>query len=370
MKLDWQTTLHQRIWRHTLEDWLLAAGVFLATVLIAAGVKALLLYRLRKIAGQTQTRWDDRLVYLVEQNTFFLYLSLGLIASDLTISFRPKVELRLERAMVVFLMIQAGIWLQALSAGLVRRWSRRRASAAEQRTMAAATLFVTRMVIWTVILVSALGYVGVRVTGLLAGLGIGGVAAALAVQSLLGDLIASLSIYMDRPFDIGDFIICGDTIGTVDRIGLRTTRISSLWGQQTVVPNSQLTSSRIENYRRMRERRVHFHVGTTYDTPPHLVREVPERIREIIGAVPQARFDRAHLLRFGDSALEYEIAYYALSSDYGVYMDVQQAINFGIIDYFHERGIQFAFPTRTLHVQHDSPLRVRTAVGDESTGSL
>jgi small-conductance mechanosensitive channel len=188
------------------------------------------------------------------------------------------------------------------------------------------------------------------VTALMAGLGVGGIAVALAIQSVLGDLFASLSIALDKPFVIGDFVIVGDFMGTVERVGLKTTRIRSLSGEQLVFSNSDLLSSRIRNYKRMEERRVPFVVGVTYQTPAAELEAIPGVVRDIIESTDSTRFDRAHFKGFGDSAYLFEFVYYVLSADYAVFMDIQQAINLGIVRQFAERGIEIAYPTRTLHM--------------------
>ena len=179
----------------------------------------------------------------------------------------------------------------------------------------------------------------------------GGVAAALAIQNVLGDLIASLSIYFDRPFDIGDFIIVGDDKGSVEHVGWRATRVRSLGGEQIVFANGELIKQRIHNYGRMQERRIDFRIGIEYGTPAELVKRVPELLRAAVEAQENVRFDRAHFKEYGDFALIFEVVYYVLSPDYTEYMDRQQGINFALLDEFEELGISFAFPTRTLHIR-------------------
>jgi small-conductance mechanosensitive channel len=218
----------------------------------------------------------------------------------------------------------------------------------ETRTAASATIFLASLAIWAVLILAGLSTLGFEISALVAGLGVGGVAAALAVQSILGDLFASLSIYFDRPFHIGDFIVVGEEMGTVERIGLRTTRVRSLGGEQIVFANGDLTKSRIRNYKRMDERRVVFAFGVEYGTPLEQLRQVPDIVKSIIEARDGTRFDRAHFKEFGDFALSFEVVYFVLSPDYNAYMDHQQAVNLEVFAQFRERGIQFAFPTQTL----------------------
>jgi small-conductance mechanosensitive channel len=184
-----------------------------------------------------------------------------------------------------------------------------------------------------------------------AGLGIGGIAVALAIQNILGDLFASLSIALDKPFVIGDFIIVDQLLGTVEHIGLKTTRIRSLSGEQIVFSNADLLNSRIRNYKRMYERRVVFSIGVTYQTPYEKLASIGTTLKEIIESQPDVRFDRAHFREYADSSLNYEVVYYVKSPDYNRYMDIQQAINLEIYRRFQDGGIEFAYPTRTLYLQ-------------------
>jgi len=215
---------------------------------------------------------------------------------------------------------------------------------------------------WVLVLLLVLDNLGVQVTALVAGLGIGGIAIALAAQSVLGDLFASFVIVVDKPFKEGDFIIVGDLMGSVEHVGIKTTRVRSLWGEQLVFSNSDLTSSRIRNFGLMQQRRILFSVGVTYDTAPDAVERIPEMIREAVESQELTRFDRAHFSGYGDSSLDMEVVYYVLSGDYNVYMDIQQGINLALLRRFTDEGIDFAFPTRTLHV-YGEELTPSAAVG-------
>jgi small-conductance mechanosensitive channel len=210
--------------------------------------------------------------------------------------------------------------------------------------------FVTRLGLWAVVALTALGTLGIEVTPFIASLGIGGVAVALALQNVLGDLLASLSIVLDKPFVVGDFIQVGDLSGSVEYVGLKTTRVRSLSGEQLVFSNSDLLGSRIRNYGRMSERRVAFSLGVTYDTPAPVLRRIPGLVQEAVQSRENARFDRSHLKGFGASSVDFETVYYMEVPDYATYMDTQQAINLEIFERFGAEGIEFAFPTRTIHV--------------------
>jgi small-conductance mechanosensitive channel len=196
------------------------------------------------------------------------------------------------------------------------------------------------------------------VTALVAGLGIGGIAVALAAQNILGDLFASLSITLDRPFVIGDFLAVDGFLGSVEYIGIKSTRLRSLGGEQIVMSNADLLGSRVRNYGRMTERRVVFTIGVVYETPVEVLERIPALIREAIEGQPGTRFDRSHFAKHGGSSLDFETVYYVLSSEYNRYMDVQQAINLRVHREFAARGIEFAYPTQRLLVEQPESQRL------------
>jgi small-conductance mechanosensitive channel len=207
-----------------------------------------------------------------------------------------------------------------------------------------------RGIIWVIVLLVVIDNVGVDVTTLVASLGVGGIAIALAVQSILGDIFASLSIIFDKPFLVGDFVRVGDYTGSVENIGIKTTRLRSLSGEQLVISNSDMLGSRIQNYGRMYERRATFTLGVTYDTPREKLAKIPEMVREAIEAEEGVRFDRAHFKEFGAYSLNIDAVYYVLSPDYAQYMDIQQRINLDLHRRFEEEGIEFAYPTQVVHI--------------------
>jgi small-conductance mechanosensitive channel len=250
------------------------------------------------------------------------------------------------------LIAQVALWSAAILDFFLRRYHRRRAEIDPAAvTTIRAFRFAAVFGVWCIAVLVALDNLGVDVTALITGLGIGGVAIALALQNILGDLFASLSIVLDKPFVVGDFIRAGDDLGTVEQIGLKTTRVRSLSGELLVFSNSDLLQSRIRNYKRMEERRILFRIGVVYQTTPSQLRRIPAMVREIIERQTAARFDRAHFAAFGDSSYDFEFVYYVASPDYNVYMDTQQAINLAIVDAFAADKIEFAYPTRTLYLE-------------------
>lgn len=261
----------------------------------------------------------------------------------------PRVTATIYAITVIAFAVQGILWANGLVSLYTDRYREQKlaADASAVTTMEALSL-VSRIVIYSIIVLLALENLGVDITALVAGLGIGGIAVALAVQNILGDLFASMSIVLDKPFVVGDFLSIDEYLGSVEHIGLKTTRLRSLSGEQLIFSNSDLLNSRVRNYKRMFERRIVFRVDITYQTPNEKVPKVAQWLAEIVKSKDGIRFDRAHFAAFGDSALEYEVVYYVLDPDFNVYMDVQQEINLDILHRFAAEGIQFAYPTQTV----------------------
>jgi small-conductance mechanosensitive channel len=253
---------------------------------------------------------------------------------------------------VTALLLQIAFWADVLIAVFLRRYVQQRmeTDAAAVTTMTALGFF-GRLAAWVLALLLVLQNAGVEISALVAGLGIGGVAVALAAQSVLGDLFASLAIVLDKPFILGDFIAVNEFLGTVEHIGLKTTRLRSLSGELLIFSNSDLLHGRIRNYKRMYQRRVEFTFGVEYGTPPDKLAAMPDMIREAITSQERTRFDRAHFKSFGDFSLIFESVYYVLSPDYNIYMDIQHAINLELMRRFAESGIRFAIPAQTLFIR-------------------
>lgn len=345
-----------QLWR-----WLLA--VVLALVLYWA-LRLLLSQvgsRLAKLTSKTRSEVDDLLVGVLRSTRKTFVAVLAVVLASLVLEVGGTAADTRHWLMVIALTIQVGLWGQR---AIVLWLELQRERLLESDPGAITTLqglsYVARVALWGAVIVLMLDNLGYDVTALVAGLGIGGVAVALALQNVLGDLFASLSIALDKPFVTGDFIIVDDKLGTVSNIGLKTTRVASLSGEQLVFSNSDLLSSRIRNYKRMEERRVPFTVGVLYQTPVERLEEIPGLARSIIEATEHTRFDRAHFKGFGDSAYIFEFVYYVLAPDYNLFMDCQQQINLGLCRAFAERDIEFAYPTRTLHLAAETgPALVR-----------
>ncbi|WP_426116107.1 mechanosensitive ion channel family protein [Massilia sp. PWRC2] len=255
-------------------------------------------------------------------------------------------------AWVVVLVLQMGLrGTRIIALAAEHAFERQRLSNPAAATHLMLGALVARILLWSLTVLIMLDNLGFNISTLMASLGIGGIAVALAVQNILGDVFSSVSIALDKPFVIGDFIVVDDYMGTVEFIGMKTTRLRSLGGEQIIFSNSELLKNRIRNYKRMDERRVLFEFGIAFETPTEQVEQVAAMVKAIVSAQqPAVRLDRAHFKGYGNSALMFEVVYYVLDADYNTYMDVHQEISLAMLRQFREREIGFAYPTTTLHI--------------------
>ncbi|NEX16319.1 MAG: mechanosensitive ion channel protein MscS [Halochromatium sp.] len=319
----------------------------------------------RKAKSPTASHGDFRLALSAiagNTNQLFVLIAAFYVAMVFSGLASPTVKDWLWTLLVVAFYIQLGIWANA---AMVDYFNRRRT---RQEMLDPSTvtgygllMFFLRVGIWITVVVSLLAYFKYPVAGLVGALGVGSLAIAFAVQNILGDVFSSMAIILDKPFRVGDFVMSGQTLGVIEHIGVKTTRIRSLSGEQVVLSNSDLLNSRIHNFKHFKERRIAFKLRVTYQTPRHLIEQIPVMIREVIEGVPKARFDRAHFAEYGEFALIFEAVYYVLSPDYTLYMDVQQAINLGIHQRFEEAGVAFAYPTQELLLRRLLPFDAASA---------
>lgn len=350
--------LDEVYWNNTLRAYLVAGSVTASIFVFVRVLVYLLRKRISKLAQRTKTSLDDAIVKVLGATRSLMTLLVAIYAGSLFLTLPLDVERAVRIVAMVALLVQVGIWLStAVTAGVTRTREKRVASGdtASLGVLAMLGLF-GRILVWVVVFLLVLDNLGVNITALVAGLGIGGIAVALAMQNILSDLFASVSIMLDRPFEVGDTIHVGDLVGTVENIGVKTTRVRSLSGEQVVFANNDLLGSRIRNYKRMHERRSLFVVGVTYQTPIPTLEKIPVVARQIIEQQDRVRFDRAHFRSFGASSLDFELVYYVLSPDYVVYMDTQQRVNFEIMRQLKALGADFAYPTQTVFVnREDAP---------------
>lgn len=342
--------LQQTFFNNRILDYLICLSVFLIGIIVIQIFKRFLLKRLRKWAKRTATTIDDFLIRMIEKELLPLFYFGAFYVSIQGLTLNPALEKGINVLGLILLTIFGVRFLLAIIVyGLENYWVKKEKDVAKKQGLKG-ILMTVKVIAWGLAIIILLDNFGIKVSALIAGLGIGGVAIALAAQSILGDLFSYFSIFFDRPFEIGDFIIVGDLLGTVEHIGIKTTRVRSLGGEQLVFSNTDLTNSRVRNYKRMDKRRVVFRLGVTYETGLRELKEIPVVITNIIKGINDTVFDRAHFFSYGDFSLVFEIVYYVIGSDYNKYMDIQQEINLKIKEEFEKHGIEFAYPTQTLYL--------------------
>lgn len=339
--------IERHFYGNPLYDWIAAIAVSVVLALALYFVLRLLIRRLSGWAGKTASGFDDFVIDIVSRTRFLFLLVVAFYFGLQYLELPLKATRLIEHVAVIALLVQAALWgNRGIALWLADYMKRHRDTDAAGATTVSVLGFIARVVMWSVLVLMILENLGFNITTLVASLGIGGIAAALAVQSILGDIFASLSIALDKPFAIGDFIVVDEAMGTVEYIGLKTTRLRSLGGEQIIFSNADLLKSRVRNHKRMYERRVVFDFGVAYQTPHAKLERIPVMLREIVAVQPKTRFDRAHFKEYGDSSLIFEAVYYVQDPDYNLYMDIQQTINLAIFHRFGQEGVEFAYPIR------------------------
>ena len=348
-----------------VRSWTIALVTFLVTLTVLPIIKRFISARRRRWAEReaqtphisTSAHHAIGLTTLLVERTSRVFLwavAVYLASRDLT--FTPRIERFLTIGIVLAFWVQVGLW--AMTSVRYAIDLRRKSSAGLDALLTSSIdviLFVAGLVIWAMVLLLALDNLGVQIKPLLAGLGIGGIAVALAVQTVLSDLLASLSIALDKPFGIGDFLTVGESQGTVEHIGVKSTQLRSLSGEQIIISNTDILKSRVRNYGRMRERRAVFQFGVSYDTDPRQLAAIPGVVRQIIEATPDTRFDRCHFLTYGPTTLQFEVVFYATKPDFNIYADAQQKINLEILERLRSMNVSLMAPNR-VSVNFEGPV--------------
>ena len=336
-------------WNNTVLDYILFLG---ALVLGAALIFALGRVALRRIAAyHEKTQSPYALLSLSGCKQYLLPIAYFTLFNACTrmLTLHEKIAAIVRSVSVLFAIVMGAMFLASLAALFFTKLGRSRGDGASL-----AVKWLTRLVkivIWGIALILFLDNIGVKITSLVTGLGIGGVALAFAAQSALSDIFCFFTIFFDKPFEIGDFIIAGEHMGTVEHIGVKTTRLRAIGGEQLIVSNADLTGSRIRNYKTMQQRRVSFALGVTYDTPSEKLRAIPLMVQKIVEETEDTTFSRVHFASFGTYSLNFEVVYFVLGADYDHYMEINQRINLGIKDGFERLGVSFALPTSMVQVR-------------------
>lgn len=330
---------------NTLLAWTRATVQFVLWFTVLPLARAFIGRRLKKRTGEHPANFLVLLQTLIRSTTRLFMLAVATYLALRWLEIPPRVEKVVDTAILVAIWWQVGHWLSAAVRHVIDVRRGRELATSEGAASVNILRFVAMLIVWIVAFLMLLANLGIEIMPLIAGLGIGGIALALAVQNLLGDLFASLSIALDKPFRVGDSLTVGDEKGTVEYIGIKSTRLRSVTGEQIVISNGDLLKSRVRNFSRLAERRADLQLRIAYETPRVLIRELPKIIEAAIRAEPSARFERAHFARYGDYALLFEASYVVEASEYVPFMDAQQSINLRLLDEFARRGIALAYPT-------------------------
>jgi small-conductance mechanosensitive channel len=348
---------------NSLREWMTAALTAVIVLVAALLIRGVLVKRLGAIASRTTNHVDDMVVELIARTRAWVLAVVAVMAGSAQLALPPRIESILAPAGKLVFLWQTALWGAAAIAFWVKYYVMHRTATNDRAsvTMITAIGVAGKILLWTLVVLGALQWAfGFQVTALITTLGVGGIAIALAVQNILGDVLAALSIVFDKPFDVGDTIGVDTITGVVEHIGLKTTRVRSLSGEQVIIGNADLLKSRLHNFRRMYQRRVVFKLDVTFDTPADVLERLPSIVEQIISAQSPVKFDRCHVASFGDSSIRLEAVYYVLDPDYKRYMDVQQAINLEVLRRFASENVQFALPARTVY--HQGPLATQLAV--------
>jgi small-conductance mechanosensitive channel len=350
--LRWNDLLQFEFLGNPVLNWGLALITFLITLTVLPIVKRFIAARRRAWTAIDRLKFHSAVelaTLLAAQTSRIFLFAIALFLASRHLTFPPRVEGVEEVIIVCVFWLQVGLWGMATVRFSIEL-RRARSSSVDELLSGSmdVILFCAGMIIWAMVALLALDNLGVQIKPLLAGLGIGGIAIALAVQTVLSDVLASMSIALDKPFRVGDALAIDTFQGTVEHIGVKSTRLRSLSGEQIIIANADIIKARVRNYGRMGDRRTVFQFGVSYDTPTSVLATIPAEVRKIVESLPETRFDRCHFLTYGDTALQYELVYFMTNPDFLRYADTQQAINLALLDRLRAMEVQLAAPTRAL----------------------
>ena len=350
--MTWNEFLASRWLGNPLEQWLLAAVVIIVATMLLWALKRFAVKRLSKFSARTRTEFDDLIVELLDRTRVSLIFLATISPATSILTFRADAHNALRVVSVIALLGQIAIWGNAFISFWANHYTRRGGDGLSAGTTAVSTMaLLGRVALGGLLILFLLDNLGVDVTALLAGLGIGGIIIALALQNTVGDMLAAMGILVGKPFVVGDVIEAQGSMGTVESVGLRATRLRALSGEELIFPNRKLLEGTIRNYTRMTERRVDFRIAVAYGTPPAKLERIPTIAREAVGQHPLVRFDRAHFRTLRDWSLEFDVIYIIASSDFTVYADIQQQINLELMRKLNAEGIELAMPTQMVELK-------------------
>lgn len=333
--------LARQYWGNTVQDYLIAFGVVVVGILIVQIFKRVLLNRFEKWAAKSETHFDDLIVRGIERFALPIATFAIIYWAIHTLKLSAKAEKIVNVATAVVIAYFIIRLISALIQNLITSSVRKQENGDVKVKQIGGLMIIINMIIWVLGLVFLLDNLGYNVTTILTGVGIGGIAIALAAQNIVGDLFNYFVIFFDKPFEVGDSVTVDDKNGAIEYIGLKTTRIRSLTGEQIIISNSDLTKSRVHNFKRQETRRIAFTLSVRYQTSTEKLRKIPGILQKIVEEAPNTRFDRAHFAKFTEYGLAFEVVYFITVPDYIKYMDAQQEINLKIMEAFKNEGITF-----------------------------
>ena len=335
-----------------MENLLTSFVIFVAVFFALKIFKTIIVKKLKNVAKKTETDIDDVFIQIIESINWPFYLLISVFIAVQFIQLSAKTENILGYITILVVAYYVVRALQKLIEFSLEKLHKKEKGLG--RPLINLINKLSSWLLWLVVIIIILQNFGFNVSTLLGGLGVGGIAIAFALQNVLADIFASFSIYLDKPFKIGDFIVIGEDKGTVEKIGLKSTRLKALSGQQLIISNKELTESRVQNYKNMKERRIVFGFGVVYETPSQKLKKIPKIIKDIFAEIKIVRLDRVHFKEFADSSLNFEVVYFMETADYIKYMNIRQKINFALKDAFEKEGIEMAYPTQTIYFNKES----------------
>jgi len=340
--------LDQIYYGNTLRQWITAFCVTVVLWLIFQVVKFITVKKVGKLAEQTETKLDDLAIALLDRTRFYFLFFIAFYFASKLLHIPERFEIYWHNSIHVAFALQTISWGNSLIEFVLGKDSQVIGKDVTSSASYGVLGFISRIVLWSIVLLITLSNFGVNITAIVTGLGVGGIAVALAAQKILGDIFSSFIIVLDKPFEVGDFIVIGEFKGTVERVGIKTTRFRSITGEQIIMPNGAVIDSKMRNFKRMDERRVSFRLNIEYGTPEATLIQIPKWVEAIVTGQPHTRFVYATFLEYGEFSLIYEIVYVVESPDYNYYLQIHQEVNLAIYHKFEEEKVKIAVPTRRI----------------------
>lgn len=334
---------------NSLFEYTKAFGIFIILLIVFKIIQYVILKKLGNLAKKTKTDIDDTLIKIIKslRPSFYWFLAFFFATKFLTLN--AFVIKTINIVLIVWIVYQIIKGSQILIDYILHKKFEKE-DGTGSKTAVNYINIIAKVVLWSVGLLLIFSNLGIDITSLIAGLGIGGIAVAFALQNILSDLFSSFAIYFDKPFMVGDFVTTGNNSGVVEKIGIKTTRIRALQGEEIVISNNELTSARIQNFKKLEKRRIVSSFGILYETPIDKIKSIKNIVENIFKTIENAEFSRVHFKEFGDFSLNFEIVYFVMTNDYNIYMDIQEKFNLALMEAFEKDGIKFAFPTQTIYL--------------------